>query len=118
MRRILRTVKKPKVYLHPNRWCDSGNFWAAHVHNSKPWKHSSKFWKASYGLICLKQKYLLEVSTERLERTMAHEIYHLRMPGGSHKREAFREGVDLLLSLYYDESPPEESSRGEDESSP
>ncbi len=115
MRMILRTVKRPKVYLHPNRWCDSGGFWSAHVHNSKPYRYASRFRKAEYGLICLRQKRLLGASTEQIEKTIAHEIYHLRMPGGSHKRESFREGVDLLLSHYYDENPPEESSRGEDE---
>ncbi len=117
MRKILRTVKRPKVHLYPNRWCDSGNFWSAHVHNSKPYRYASTFRKAEYGLICLKQSWLLMVSRERLERSLAHEICHLRMPATNHRRLSFKEGVDLLLSLYYDERPPEESSKGEDESS-
>ena len=40
------------------------------------------------------------MDSEKWPWLMAHEIMHVRMPGGSHKRASFRENVDALLKKY------------------
>ncbi len=107
---ILGNVKRPRVEYAPNFWCD-GRFThnTAHAHNVNGvrWSRNLTGKYAKYagrkipkGLICISRKHLLRMDTEKWPWLMAHEIMHVRMPGGSHKRASFRENVDALLKKY------------------
>src|SRR5437667_5958557 len=110
MAAILGNVKRPRVEYAPNFWCD-GRFTynTAHAHNVSGvrWSRNLTGKYAKYagrkipkGLICISRKHLLRMDSEKWPWLMAHEIMHVRMPGGSHKRASFRENVDALLMKY------------------
>lgn len=110
MAAILGNVKKPRIEYAPNRWCDgkfTHNTAHAHIHNNVRWvrdrslagKRAGR--KIPKGLICISKRNLRRMDTRRFPWLMAHEIMHVRMPGGSHRRAKFNENADDLLATYY-----------------
>ncbi len=94
---ILGNVKRPRLHLSPNRWCGDRPT-GAHAHSKGP----------NRGLICISPKEVLRTIPRAPgfpPRTtpdwlMSHELTHIRMPGGSHNRAAFKREVDYLMAHY------------------
>jgi len=108
---LLGNVKKPRIEWAPNRWCDGsfGNA-IAHSHNQNGvrWIRGPRAGrKVPKGLICLNKRRLIHRSgyysyPETWPALMAHEILHLRLPGGSHRRGAFKQAEKELLARYHE----------------
>lgn len=100
MAAILGNVKKPRVYYAPNRWCDGGfTHNTAHAHTKDGWSSHARR-RVQRGLICISPRHILMSSGKNWPWLMAHEIVHIRMPGGSHRRAKFAAAVDALLKEY------------------
>ncbi len=108
MAAILGNVKKPRVEYAPNRWCNGKftyNVAHAHIQNGVRWiRGPRKGRKIPKGLICISRRKLLKgigaAAPEMWPWLIAHELMHVRMPGGSHKRAKFNENADDLLRHY------------------
>ena len=108
MASILGNVKKPRVEYAPNRWCDgrfSHNVCHAHNVNGVRWVRGPRAGrKIPKGLICFSRRRLLRgrgwAAPEKWAALMAHELMHVRMPGGSHRRAKFNENAADLLRRY------------------
>ncbi len=107
MAALLGNVKRPRVEFAPGPLCD-GKFShnVAHAHNrSARWFSGPRAGRRiPKGLICIRRgtRGIGRSDRERWPRLMAHELMHVRMPGGSHNRAAFKAGVDALLARYYE----------------
>lgn len=101
---ILGNVKKPRVEFAPNRWCDGKftyNAAHAHIQANVRWVRGPRAGrKIPKGLICISARKIVKFPRERWPWLMAHEIMHVRMPGGSHRRAKFGPAVDKLLADY------------------
>jgi hypothetical protein len=115
MAAILGNVKKPRFEYSPNAWCDGVNAGArtAHAHNQKGvrWvndparvgKRAGR--KIPFGLICLNRRAFLVghySDPANWPELVAHELMHLRMPGGSHGRAKYIKAVGDLVARYAD----------------
>ena len=114
MAAILSNVKKPRVEWSPNRWCDGGDRAHVHIQKGVHWIRGPRNGrKIPYGMICINPSYVLgnpkskyvyrrvpRSPRERWPWLIAHELMHLRLPGGSHKRAKFNPAVDDLLVKY------------------
>lgn len=91
MAAILLNVKRPRLHLFPNKWCEERPS-GAHAH-TRGWHK---------GLVCITAAEVMRTASGRTDAIwlMAHEITHLRYPSGSHNRRVFREGVDYLVTRY------------------
>ncbi len=122
--RLLGNVKKPRVEFAPNRWCKGGfSYIVAHTHtHDARWSRNPEFAgeragrKIPKGLICINRRKIVRYPHERWAWLMAHEVMHIRMPGGSHRRAKFETGAALLLSRYYESKglPPDTFARLEE----
>ena len=112
MATVMGNVKTPRLHLYPNRWCMHYPTNGAHSHNAGRKK----------GLICVTPKEVLDTITPTVDKArsfrrdeqgnlfplprtdpvwlMAHELTHIRMPGGSHNRKAFRDKVKDVQDKY------------------
>lgn len=110
---VMGNVKTPRLHIYPNRWCMHYPTYGAHSHSKGRLK----------GLICVTPKEVLDTITPTMDKArsfrideqhnlhpqprtdpvwlMAHELNHIRMPGGSHNRKAFRDKAKDLEDKYH-----------------
>lgn len=109
--RCLGNVKKPRVRWRLNRWCDGEGLTRAHVHNEATERFhgaKQKYVLIPKGLVCVNAFWLIDneepgfTAPDKWPYLLAHELMHVRLPGGSHNWAIFDVKVAELLQRYGD----------------